>query len=97
MNELTTLLDQRAALEQQIAAQKPAAVAQVIALMQSLGLTWEDFGVVPRGAPARKSALPAKYADGKGNTWTGVGQRPRWLKAALAAGGDVEQFRVRKA
>jgi len=28
----------------------------------------------------------AKYKDDAGNSWSGVGKRPNWFKAALAAG-----------
>ena len=47
------------------------------------------------GAAARKSKGKAggkkptrkiKFADGQGNTWGGMGKRPDWFKAALAAG-----------
>lgn len=47
-------------------------------------------------APARKASgkeskpapakLPPKYADGKGNQWTGRGSRPKWFLAALDEG-----------
>lgn len=45
----------------------------------------------------RKSKAPAKrvaqqYRDDSGNTWSGFGPRPRWLKDALAAGAPLEQF-----
>ncbi|ARN18601.1 H-NS family nucleoid-associated regulatory protein [Piscinibacter gummiphilus] len=43
--------------------------------------------------PARaKVKLPAKYADGTGNEWTGRGSTPRWLQDALAAGKSKEDF-----
>lgn len=32
------------------------------------------------------------YADGNGNTWSGRGPRPRWLRDALAAGHDLTEF-----
>ncbi|WP_442869863.1 H-NS family nucleoid-associated regulatory protein [Bradyrhizobium sp. CCBAU 11361] len=31
----------------------------------------------------------AKYADNEGNTWSGRGRQPKWIKAALAAGNLV--------
>jgi DNA-binding protein H-NS len=37
---------------------------------------------------------PVKYRDAEGNTWTGVGQRPRWVQKALAAGASLDQFAV---
>jgi DNA-binding protein H-NS len=43
-------------------------------------------------AKGRKVAI--KYRDAGGNTWTGRGNRPRWLVAALAAGKTLEEFRA---
>lgn len=37
---------------------------------------------------------PVKYRDEAGNTWSGRGLQPRWLKQALADGGTLESFRV---
>ena len=95
MTDLTTLVQQKADLEAQIAAHKPVAISQVVALMQQLGLTWADFGMAPIAVakPAFKRAV--KYRDEQGHTWTGVGQRPRWLTARLKDGADLEQFRVK--
>jgi DNA-binding protein H-NS len=43
------------------------------------------------GRPAR----PAKYADGQGRTWGGMGKRPDWFKAALAAGKSPEDLLIK--
>lgn len=47
-------------------------------------------------APAkkRKKKIPAKFRDGDGNTWTGRGSQPRWLRAALAAGRKLDDLRA---
>lgn len=54
------------------------------------------------GATASKSASAgkreAKYGDGAGNVWGGMGKRPLWLKERLEAGANLEDFLlVRKA
>lgn len=95
MPQLSDLLAQKASLEQQIAAAKPQAVAAVLDTMKALGVTWDDLGVAPRTDPPRQAKRKVKYADGAGHTWTGVGQRPRWLKSAMAAGAELESFRVK--
>lgn len=94
MRDLKTLLAEKAQLEAEIRAQKPAAIAQVRELMEQLGVSLADLGGVAaaRGAPATKR--PVKYRDGS-NTWTGVGQRPRWLAAKLRQGHTIEDFRVK--
>jgi DNA-binding protein H-NS len=38
------------------------------------------------GAAKTKPASVAKYSDGQGRTWSGIGKRPGWFKDALAAG-----------
>lgn len=44
-----------------------------------------------RTAPKSRTA---KYADGSGNTWGGMGKRPGWLRQALEAGKALEEFLV---
>lgn len=47
-----------------------------------------------RGAKLAGKKIAVKYRDKQGNTWTGRGNRPRWLVAALADGHKVEDFAV---
>lgn len=43
-------------------------------------------------AASKKPARRIKFADGQGNTWGGMGKRPDWFKAALAAGKKPEDL-----
>lgn len=70
------------------------------------GRSIEEFAVqravgraIPRGrraaAKGAKAALRSrgvKYRDDNGNSWTGMGPKPRWLKEAIAAGKSLEDF-----
>jgi DNA-binding protein H-NS len=62
------------------------------------GLTAEQlgFGATANGAKTKAGkATPtrsAKYSDGQGNSWSGMGKRPYWLRDALAAGRTLEEF-----
>jgi DNA-binding protein H-NS len=64
------------------------------------GRTLEEFAtsapaVSPKaGRKARraKPALPAKYTDGGGRTWSGRGRRPGWVNEALAQGKPLESL-----
>lgn len=43
-----------------------------------------------------KKKIPPKYADGLGNTWTGRGKQPLWVKSAINAGKSIESFLVHR-
>lgn len=101
MANLQDLLAQKADLEKQIdAAQKRAraeAIAQVKALMDEYGLSVADLNPreAPRKAGSKGRKVAVKYRDSAtGNTWSGRGLQPKWLRAALAAGRKLEDFRV---
>lgn len=47
------------------------------------------------GGKSAKPIRPAKYSDGQGRTWTGMGKRPDWLKAALAAGKTLDELLIK--
>ena len=98
MSTVSELLAQKAAIEQQIAeaqrSERAEAIAKVRALMAEYGLTAADLSA--RAAPAKKRAgtkVAAKYRDtATGDTWSGRGLQPKWLKAALANGRRLEEF-----
>jgi DNA-binding protein H-NS len=100
MAKLSDLLAQKASLDKQIAeAQHEArsgAIAQVKALMAEHGLTAADLN--SRAGSTRKSSgnkVAAKYRnEATGETWSGRGLQPRWLKAALASGKKIADFAV---
>lgn len=87
MPTLKELKAQQARLESEIAQAKAQAVKEIRAQMAEFGITLSELGNGGRG-----SKRPVKYRDDKGHTWTGVGQRPRWVVAALLAGHTLEEF-----
>ena len=105
MPTLSELIAQRAELEEKIKAasqtERADAIAKVRALMQENGLSLSDLGASAHGkGAAKRTAKPAKkvaakYRDDAGNSWSGRGLQPKWLKAALAAGKKkIEDFAV---
>jgi DNA-binding protein H-NS len=42
-----------------------------------------------------KTARAPKFTDGQGRTWSGIGKRPDWFKAAIAAGKTQEELLVK--
>jgi DNA-binding protein H-NS len=82
-------------------------IARIRTAIEHYGLTPQQlFGQAKRSTPkaagkkvpARKSKakgvkVAIKYRDGE-NTWTGRGNKPRWLAARLAEGKALEDFKV---
>lgn len=101
MASLRELLDRKEALEREIdATRKEAraeAVSKVRALMAEYGLTMADLtSKSPTKVGNSKGAKVApKYRNSAtGDTWSGRGLQPKWLKAALAAGKTIDEFSV---
>jgi len=42
----------------------------------------------------KKQTISIKYRDTNGNTWTGRGWKPLWLKSAIESGKTLEEFAV---
>ena len=102
MTNLSNLIAQREALEEQIKTlthtQRAEAIEQVKALMREHGLTPADLGTGTRSIGKPKTAetkkVAAKYRGPAGNSWSGRGLKPKWLQAAIASGKKVEDFAV---
>jgi len=71
-------------------------VARIRVAIEHYGLSAEQlFGGgsgVRKKAGASASSRSMKYSDGKGNSWSGVGKRPYWLRDALNEGRALEEF-----
>jgi DNA-binding protein H-NS len=100
---LQELLAQRAAIEKQIAEaqreERAEAIAKIKTLMAEFGLTAADIAgkaPVPRGKVGTTgSKVAPKYRNAStGDTWSGRGLQPNWLKSALAAGRKLEDFAI---
>jgi DNA-binding protein H-NS len=103
MATLNELLAQKAALEKQIMdaqrEERASAIGQIKALMSQYGLTLADLGTrsaqVPQPHKAQGAKVAAKFRDPvTGDSWSGRGLQPKWLKAALAAGHSLSEFSI---
>jgi DNA-binding protein H-NS len=108
MSSLQDLLAKKAALEQEIEntqkRERSDAISKVKALMSEYGLTVADLSGKTTGATAKSSStgsankgrkVAAKYRNAaSGESWSGRGLQPKWLKAALASGKKLEDFTV---
>lgn len=74
-------------------------LADIKAKMKQYGITVEDLGGVARKssgkAASSKVKAPAKYRGPNGELWSGgPGRKPDWVKSVVAAGKDIESFRI---
>jgi DNA-binding protein H-NS len=98
MVSVQELLAQRAAIEKQIVevqrAERSNAIAKVKSLMTEFGLTANDIaGKAPVTRTKTSGKVAPKYRhEATGETWTGRGLQPKWLKAELATGRRLEEF-----
>lgn len=102
MATLQELLAQKEAIEREIELTKKReradAIARVRSLMAEYGLTLADLGgkaptTTPKASGGAKVA-PKYHNAATGDTWSGRGLQPNWLKAALAAGRKLDEFKV---
>jgi DNA-binding protein H-NS len=105
LSTLQELLNQRAELERQIAEsqhqERTEAIATIRQLMSDHGLSVQDLSagrgsLKAAGADEGKRAkVAAKYRNpATGESWTGRGLQPKWLKAALTEGKQLTDFLI---
>lgn len=101
MATLQELIARREALEREIETTKKReradAVAKVRSLMAEYGLSVADLSAKPgpKASSTKGRKVAAKYRNkATGESWSGRGLQPKWLKAALAAGRKLEDFAV---
>lgn len=90
--------------------ERAGVIAKIRSAIEAYELTAADLGLsggrTPKASPpppAKRASkargkklgkVPVKYRDKQGNSWTGRGLHPRWLRDALAGGAKIESFRV---
>lgn len=109
MPTLQELLAQRAQLQEQIQAldaqintqqqeQKAAVIAEMLARMREAGIAPQELIAKSGGsknAATKGKRVPVKYRNtATGDSWSGRGKQPNWLKQALAAGRKLDDFAV---
>ena len=106
MESIKDLIAQREALEKKIKDaqrnERQAAISQVRELMATFELTAADLTSRKPPATSKRSAnstagrkVAAKYRHAKtGDSWSGRGLQPKWLRAELAAGKKLSDFAV---
>lgn len=73
-------------------------IADIKAKMKQFGISAADLGGAAssgKKAGKSKSSAPAKYRGPNGELWAGgPGRKPEWVRAVLASGKSVEDFRI---
>ena len=96
---------QQAELEKQLSearrAERAGVISQIKSLMAEHGLSLADLSGKTAGPKAPKTSAAAgrkvapKYRNpATGETWTGRGLQPNWVKAAVASGKKLEEFAI---
>ncbi len=101
MASLQEMIAQKEALERQIELTKKQdrneAIAKVRSLMSEYGLSVSDLSAKSskKAKAGAGKKVAAKYRNkATGDSWSGRGLQPKWLKAALSAGRKIEEFAV---
>jgi DNA-binding protein H-NS len=94
--ELQSLIkDAQAALEQKQSGMRKDVIAQIKELADSINVTVE---IIDNKKSKKRASGPVsvKYANPHrlGETWTGRGMQPKWLKALIAEGHQLDEFLV---
>ena len=99
MASLKELIAQREAIDREIELtskkEREDALSRVRELMAEYGLTSSDLSSrgAPKGRAAKGKKVAAKFRDATtGDSWSGRGLQPKWLKAALANGRKLTDF-----
>ncbi|WP_207004983.1 H-NS family nucleoid-associated regulatory protein [Trinickia mobilis] len=56
----------------------------------------DEFGIKPEdlASALANEQTGARYLSATGDTWTGEGEMPQWLKQAISAGQSVDHFEL---
>ena len=84
-HQLKIARDQIDALMQE---RRQAALKDFMATAEAMSI---DFQGIFAGM---NMGVPAKYKDGNGNSWSGRGRKPAWVREAEESGTDIEGLRV---
>ena len=105
MATLLELLAQRAEIEKRIeqlqSVDRARTIDEVKKVMAEHGLTMADIAggggkkAVPPADGTSKKVVAPKYRNAAtGETWSGRGLQPRWMKAAIAEGATLESLAI---
>lgn len=100
LDELSKVIeDAQKALAERQKSERKEVIAKIHELAASIGVTVTiDGGKAPgKGSSLRGQKVAAKYRNphNAGETWTGRGVKPRWLKSLVDAGKRIEDYLIK--
>jgi len=88
------LLAQAEKIRQQ---EKGQIITELRAKMVEYGITPADLQTRGRRQGVARAKGEAQYRGPNGETWSGgPGRKPDWVRAVIAAGGNIEDYRINK-
>ena len=105
MSTLKDLISQKEAIDMQIHNMtehaRSEAISKILALMKESGVSFHDLGgrsaskTRAKKASAESTKVAAKYINSEtGESWSGRGLQPKWVKQALTSGKSISDFAV---
>ena len=105
MSTLKDLIAQKEAIDMQIHKitehARSEAIAKILVLMKESCVSFHDLGgrnaskTRAKKASAEGKKVAAKYINSEtGESWSGRGLQPKWLKQALTSGKSISDFAV---
>lgn len=106
MVDFANLLEQKRALDHQVAelerqigearrAAQAVVIADIKKLMAEHNLTATDIGASLDKSFVKRAKVAPKYINkNTGESWSGRGLMPKWLKMAIEQGQSIENFKI---
>lgn len=91
----------KAEIEKLKSEERKEAVAEIVAKMADLGIdpamvekAWKKSAAAKRFDSASPKKFPPRFRGPNGESWSGTGRKPTWLKDLEAQGRSAEEFRI---
>ena len=80
--------------QQKLEDAKTAVIAEMRAKIEALGLSYEE--VMGEGSRRTRSKLPPRYISPDGQTWSGRGYPPKWIRDLEEEGRDRDDYLIKE-
>lgn len=75
--------------------EKARVISEIRAKMVEYGISPEELSGARSASSVKRAKAEAKYRGPNGELWSGgPGRKPQWVRDVLAAGGNLDQYRI---